>query len=54
MTKLAIVAVAILTLIPVDSDAVDPRNKSECLTTLAGALESECRRIYHRERALNK
>ncbi len=46
MTKLAIVAVAILVLTPVDSEAVDPRNKSECLTTLAGALESECRRIY--------
>ncbi len=46
MTKLAIVAVAILVLTPVDSEAVDPRNKSECLTALAGALDSECRRIY--------
>ena len=46
MTKLAVVAVAILTLTPVDSGAGDPRNKSECLTALAGALETECRKIY--------
>ena len=46
MTTLAIVAVAILVLTPVDSEAVDPRNESECLIALAGALESECRRIY--------
>ena len=46
MMKLAAVAVAILALTPVHSDAGDPRNKSECLTALAGALDSECRRIY--------
>jgi hypothetical protein len=46
MIKLAVVAMAILVLTPVDSDAGDPRDKSECLTALADALESECRRIY--------
>ena len=46
MTRLAIVVVALLVLIPIDSDAEDPRNKSECLTALADALETECRRIY--------
>ena len=46
MMKLAVVVMAILALTPVDSDAGDPRNKAECLTALAGALESECRRIY--------
>jgi len=46
MKRLAIVAFALLVLTPVGSDAGDPRNKSECLTALAGALETECRRIY--------
>ncbi len=46
MTNLAIVAVAILVLTPIDSDADDPRNESECLTALADALETECLRIY--------
>jgi hypothetical protein len=43
---LAFVAVAILILTPVDSNAGDPRNKAECLTGLAGALESECPKLY--------
>ena len=43
---MALVAVAMLVLAPVDSYAGDPRNKSECLSALSGALESECRRIY--------
>ena len=44
--KVLALAVALLILTPVDSDAGDPRNKSECLTALAGALETECGRIY--------
>ena len=45
-TNLAIVAVESLVLTPLDSDADDPRNESECLTALADALETECLRIY--------
>jgi hypothetical protein len=44
--KILALAVALLILAPVDSQAGDPRNKSECLNQLAGALETECRRIY--------
>ncbi len=46
MTRSAIVVVAILVLTPIDSDADDPRNESECLTALVDALEIECLRIY--------
>ncbi len=46
MMRLAVIAVALLVLMPADSDADDPRNKSECLTALADALQKECRRIY--------
>ena len=46
MRKLALVAVAILILTPVDSDAGDPRNKSECVTALAAAMQSECPSLY--------
>jgi hypothetical protein len=46
MKKLAIAAIAILVLTPVDADARDPRDKPECLSALADALASECRRIY--------
>ena len=46
MGKLAIVAVALLALSPMGSTADDPRNKSECLTAMASALDTECRRIY--------
>lgn len=46
MRKLALAAIAILTFTPVDSDAGDPRNMSECMTSLAAAMESECPRLY--------
>jgi len=46
MKRLAIVAFALLVLTPVGSDAGDPRNKSECLIALAGALETRpCGRL---------